>query len=214
MESKHIIELVGILSWPIVGLVALIYVWRSDAIGKLLRISSAVDDLKARISDLVEAEERLATTINNLPQLTGTIDRLEVTLLNMNASVENIQDRVDRRTDTASIEAKPANHEPQYDLEQVFASLESAWKELSDTLEERFGWFDRRSTGSEAYRFAHGNRKGNKLTYEQADEIARLHSAMKSYRRRQRNLEDWLTEEVREDFVNAVHAIKDQVTNP
>ena len=175
------IELVKALAWPLVALGTLVYVWRSDAIGKLLRISQAVEELRKRLGDLAESEERLTRS-------TGAI------------------------SEATSIASTPDSCPPAQEGEgELFAAIEAAWLQLSSALDKAFGWFDKRKTGSEAYRFAHGNRKGAKLSYDQADEIARLHSSIKSYRRRQGTMSDWLDPETSKTFVAECNRLVDEL---
>lgn len=210
MTSSEWIEIATKLAWPVVGLLTLLYVWRSDAIGKLIKISDAVQDLRERLKELVEAEERLNHSVGAISEVTATINQLQSDFLLMKADVENIRDRVDQPIDHFQHD-EPIAHGNNAELNERFSQIDSAWQSLSEALQEKFGWFDGRKTGSEAYRFAHGNRKGAKLTYEQADEIARLHSSIKSYRRRHASLGDWLTAETRDEFVAACAAIGDKI---
>lgn len=209
MTSREWIELVTSLAWPIVGLLGLIYVWRSDAIGNLIKISDSVKGLRERLKELVEAEQRLSQSVGGITELTTTINDLHSELISMRADVESIRDKVDQKPENA-LEIDKSIKKNHVDLDDLFAEIDLAWKTLTDELDNKFGWFDRRSTGSEAYRFAHGNRKGPRLSYETADEIARLHSSIKSYRRRRYNLSDWLTSEIRDEFLKACTiAVKD-----
>jgi uncharacterized phage infection (PIP) family protein YhgE len=211
MASAEWIELAKGLAWPVVGLLALIYVWRSDAIGKLIKISDSVKDLNDRLKDLVDAEQRLSQSVGGIGEVTTTINDLQSDLLLMKADVESIRDKVDQPPDGTSENSEPTKSEKNK-LDSLFSDIDGAWQAVTQELESKFGWFDRRSTGSEAYRFAHGNRKGPRLSYDLADEIARLHSSIKSYRRRHGSLAEWLTQDVRDEFVKAcslaIEAIK------
>lgn len=209
MTSGEWIELAKSLAWPIIGLLALIYIWRSDAIGNLIKISDAVKDLRDRLAELVDVEQRLRASIAEIGEVTTTINQLQAEFLSMKADVENIRDKVDQRPEVTSENLELAKSETE--LEALFSDIDDAWQALTRELEVKFGWFDRRSTGSEVYRFAHRNRKGQRLSYEQADEIARLHSSIKSYRRRQAFLSDWLTQDVRDEFVKACSAAMEQI---
>lgn len=212
MTSGEWIELSKSLAWPVIGFLALIYVWRSDAIGNLIKISDAVKDLRDRLKELVDAEQRLSQSVGGIAEVTATINQLQSELFSMRADVESIRDKVDQRPEAVIEIVEPTMSEISR-LEALFADIDGAWQALTHELDSKFGWFDRRSTGSEVYRFAHGNRKGPRLTYDQADEIARLHSSIKSYRRRQASLADWLTQDVRDEFVEACFSAIRQIKN-
>ena len=202
MTTDTAVELIGTIAWPLVALLALIYIWRSDAIGKLINIAKAIDDLKTTLRDVVEAEEAMRRTSGGFTELAGLIKEYQSDLVSIKLDVEGIRDRVGTQQEASPAIAAADVSTP--DLQEVFANMDREWRKLVDALIQKFGWIDGRMIGSEAYRLAHGNRKGLKLTYDQAEEIGRLHSEIKSYRRRQSELASWLTPEIAHDFSDAV----------
>ena len=210
MTSAQWIEVATKLAWPLLGFFTLIYVWRSDAINKLIKISEAVKQLREQLKELVEAEEQLRQSVGAVAEMTALTIQLQSDVQLMKADIENIRDRVDtphEMVPDSSANSKTSDNE----LGNWFSQIDEAWQNLSETLQTKLGYYDWRMTGSEAYRFAHGNRKGTKLSYEQADEVARLHSSIKSYRRRQSSLSEWLTKETMNEFVNACKDIEEQI---
>lgn len=210
MTTKDWIDLVNAASWPMVGLGVLIYVWRSDAIGKLIKISDLVKDLNENLVQLVEAEQKLRQTSGPILEATETMTQIQADFLSIKADVENIRDKIEQRSDRTA----PDEQGPKTQLlppPDMFTRMEHSWKLLMQALEDKFGLFDRRSVAGEAYRFAHGNRKGARLTYDLADEIARLHSSIKSYRRRYSSVGDWLDQETYDAFVGSCQAMIEQI---
>lgn len=210
MTTKDWIDLVNAVAWPMVGLGVLIYVWRSDAIGKLIKISDSVKDLNENLVQLVEAEQKLRQTSGPILEATETMTKIQADFLSIKADVENIRDRIELRSDGAAQDEQGPKTQtlPPHDM---FTRMDHSWQVLMQALDDKFGWFDRRSVAGEVYRFAHGNRKGARLTYDQADEIARLHSSIKSYRRRFSSVDDWLDQETFEAFVGSCQAMIEQI---
>ena len=202
MTEAQWLQLVRDLAWPVVALVALFFVWKTDAIGKLVKVTAAIDDFKLRLNELIESEERLSKSAGSIGEITSTLTSIQDDFVQLKADVENIRDRVDQRSD-APVDITPNQQDNPVNLSLLFEAMDKKWMQVNNCLEEIFGWFDRRSTAGEAYRFAHGNRKGPRLEYEEAEKIGRLHSSIKSYRRRYGSLPDWLTEEVSEDFIRS-----------
>lgn len=211
--TEQTAHLIGSLAWPIVGILALIYVWRTDVITKLIKISEAAKDIRSQIKDLIDVEEKLRQSSDTINQLTTTINLLQSDFVAVKADIENIQDRVDevhgRPSGSLQVTALAQTSMPRTEI--LFSEMNQAWQRLNEILSKKFGLFDGRSTGSEAYRFAHGNRKGLRLSYDQAGEIARLHSTIKSYRRRQASLSEWLTLDIQRDFIRECDILVDQI---
>ena len=209
MTSSQWIELSRSIAWPVVGLLALIYIWRSDAIGKLIKISDAVRDLRDRLKELVEVEERLRESTSTIIEITTTLNDLQSEFLLMKADIQSIRDNVDQRH-ALPVHLGQKSVEEEKQLKRMFTEMDNAWQTLTQTMTGKFGYFDLRSTGSAAHRFTHGNR-GVRLTGDQAEEIARLHSSIKSYRRRQSYLSDWLDEQTKDQFLSACENVADQL---
>lgn len=203
MKATEWISLASALAWPAVAIGALIYIWRSDAIGKLIRISDAVKDLNKKLSDLVEAEQSLRALSETFSEVTLSLNQVQSDILEMKADVENINDKVEHRAELPDLAIMPGVDDKvkRQSLEDMFEQMEGAWQALVKALQDRFGYFDARSVGVAARGFARRNRRGEKLEYDQAEEIARLQSSIKSYRRRQGYLNDWLDPETRDAFV-------------
>ncbi|MGH6652399.1 MAG: hypothetical protein ACREB7_14845, partial [Sphingopyxis sp.] len=168
---------------------------------QLVKVSRAVDDFKPMLAELIAAEERLRETGNHLNSLTGNLDTLSEKINSIETTLGLIFDKVDQRGDPSSHStAKPIASK--LDRRKMFNQMQSKFGSVVEALEKRFGWVDKRSVGSTAYRFTHGNRK-DRLSPEAADEISRIHSSWKSYLRRHQDLDSWLDEESYENFVNS-----------
>lgn len=212
MTAENSIELLRVVVWPIVALLSLLYVWRTDALKSLLKISVSVEELKGRVSELVAAEERLSQSAGSIVETTDLIKEFQNEMVSIKADVERIRDQVDSRT-LVSADSQDHSVQSLNYLNALFNEIEGAWQRLTKEIESKFGWFDKRMTAAEVYRFAHGNRKGMKLSYEQVEEISSLHSSIKSYRRRQSDLEGWLDKSVRDDFVNSCDALIKEIAS-
>lgn|GEM_PF-5778908 len=199
VNAANWISIVNALAWPIVALMALFYVWRSDAIAKLIQISDAVKDLKAKLVELVETERSLADRTNSISEMTAALHKALGDFAEIKANVENIRDRVDE--DAEQSVSLTGKREPALGVRHKLDDMEEAWADLLAAISTAFGSFDRRSVAGEVYRFAHGNRKGLRLSYDVADEIARLHSSIKSFRRRQSSSEVWLDDDTYAKFI-------------
>lgn len=200
--NEQIILLIDAIAWPMVALIAIVVAWKTDAIGKLTRISTSIEEFKSKLSDLIDSEEKLRASAGSIGEVTSALVGIQNDFVQLKADVENIRDRVDQPSDHSQQASSSTA-----DLSRLFQNMEQSWKSVNNRLEEIFGWFDKRSIAGEVYRFAHGNRKTTRLEYEDADEIARLHSSIKSYRRRQSSLSEWLNKEVSEDFVAACNKV-------
>ncbi len=210
MTNEQIVALVGQLSWPLVALVVLTAVLKSNFVKanivELLKVSKAVDDLKPILNDLIIAEERLRETGNALSGSTESVDTLANKINELDAAIGLIHDKIDQRpqianTNTAVIQ-KQLNPVTPTTLKGWYDEMDKKWLELTADLEKVFGYFDKRATGSAVFRFAHGNRR-DRLPIEMAEDISRLHSEIKSYRRRQSNLEDWLDRDTYKNFLRS-----------
>jgi len=210
MTAKEWIDLAAALAWPTVAFGGLIYIWRSDAISKLIKISDSVKDLNGKLAELVEAEQRLKQTSVAILEVTTSINQVQEDFLSIKADIENIRDKVEQRPDIIAV-VEPNLLVQQMPLQEMFDAMDRSWQLLVKALQDRFGWFDARSVAVAVRGFAHGNRKGLRLSYDEADEIARLHSSIKSYRRRQAYLENWLDIEMRDEFVESCERVKDQI---
>lgn len=197
--SKELYDFLADLAWPLVALIGLIFIWRTDALGKLSKLSAAADTIKGSIADMVVAQEKLSETAMRVGEATQSIEGLNNRLIEIGSGVASIRDQVDSKHGAPVPDAAPTAQEIGL-LPKYFSDMEKAWEKVNQALEERFGPFDRRSTANVAYAFAHGNRR-NRITYELAEQIGSLHSSIKSYRRRQNVLTEWLTEAVRDEFV-------------
>jgi methyl-accepting chemotaxis protein len=204
--TKELYSFIAALAWPAVALIALIYIWRTDTIGKLTRISTAAQDIKASIAGLFEAQEKLTETakrVTETAQSIGTLDNhfkdLNDRITEVVADVNSIRDQVDTKPASMLAVSTPAGG-AKAPLGSLLDEMDDVWDHVNKALMDKIGPFDKRSTAAEAYAFAHGNRK-KRISYDLAEEIGVLHSSIKSYRRRKESLEDWLTEEVHDDFV-------------
>jgi len=226
---------------------SLIYIWRSDAINKLLQISDAVKDLRSRLSELVEIERDLHTRDKSISELTATLkgttnayaeikadvetafsdlkSTLRVTtndFAEVKADVETMRDKMENLTlqsedagsqvifqnltNTLNEEANrldPVPLAPYENAARNYQRMENAWNDLLGRLAARFGEIDRRSVAADIMSFTDRRRRGPTLDKDVAEEIARLHSAMKSSRRRKATKEQWLDDETADDFINA-----------
>lgn len=209
MAYKDWIGLISALAWPLVALVGLAYIWRSDAVGKLIRISDAVNDLSAKLKELVEAEQKLRQTSGPILDAAERMNQVQLDFLSIKADVENIRDKVDHRVDAHPLPQQPAGNSV-LSASDMFQRMDHAWQELLDVMEARFGWFDRRSVAAIAYRLTHANRN-DALDWDVADEIAGLHSSIKSYRRRTATREDWLDQDIYEQFIQSCERVKKEV---
>lgn len=201
--TKELYVFIAAFAWPVVALIALIYVWRTDAIGKLTKITAAAQDMKTSLANLIEAQEKLSATAKTVADTAQSFDTIDEKLKTLNermadvvADVNSIRDQVDAKQSSAEGPVKTADT----DLVPWLSHMERAWEQVNTALVDKFGWFDKRSTAAEAYAFAHGNRR-TRISYDVAEEIGVLHSSIKSYRRRKESLSDWLTQEVRDDFI-------------
>lgn len=199
MVGKEWFDFLAALAWPIVALIALAYVWRKNAIGELLKVKQAVDEFEPMLLKLQDAQEKLSANAALVSTVTDELGKVNDRISEMQSDIEGIRDTVDQRTDVPTVKAT-ATPKARKELRVQFDQMEQKWGELTRALESKFGPFDKRSTAAAAYRFAHGNRKVYRLDYETAEEIGRLHSDMKSYRRRQSSLEEWLDAEIAEKF--------------
>lgn len=73
MTVKDWIGIINALAWPFVALMALFYIWKSDAIAKLIQISDAVKDLKAKLAELVEVEQRLGDRSASVSEMVAVL---------------------------------------------------------------------------------------------------------------------------------------------
>ncbi|MBA4161469.1 MAG: hypothetical protein C0515_05210 [Novosphingobium sp.] len=191
------------IAWPLVALIAIFYIWKSDALEKLIRITDAVKDLQSKMSDLIQVEQRLSQTVESIGGMVSNLNELQGSILEMRGGIDDIRDLVDRPMADEAAPGEAGSQYPEAELRPLYDQIDAAWADLTNALARKFGEFDRRSPAAAVYRFAHGNRKGAKLDYEQADEISRLYSSIKSYRRRQNVLSEWLTKDVSSDFVES-----------
>jgi len=113
--------------------------------------------------------------------------------------------------DAEQTSIRPKLVESSFNAPQRLQQMEEVWASLLTALSEQFGGFDKRSVAGEVFRFAHRNRKGARLSYDLADKIARLHSSMKSFRRRQSSSEVWLDVDTYEKFISACEQAIDEV---
>lgn len=214
------ISIINVLAWPCVAVLALIYIWRSDAIAKLIQISDAVKDLKAKLAELVETEQRLSDRSASISEIVAVLKQASGNFAEIKAEVENIRDRVEEESENtiatdvgfskagSSAVAVAINSS----AEDRFKNIEAAWSELLQSLSRVFGDFDKRSVAGEVYLYTHGNRKGPKLAYDTAEEIARLHSSIKSFRRRKSSIDNWLDEDTYLRFIAACNKAIDAVS--
>jgi predicted nucleic acid-binding Zn-ribbon protein len=213
MTAENWIGLIDKLAWPIIALLALGYIWKSDSIGKLIQISSAVDSLKEKLRDLVDAEERMTRTVAAMDGFINQITSFENTVVLMQADVEAIRDKVDNSINAQAATPDRNTNAKSVELDTAFSEIDKAWKGLTSALDRKFGAFDRRMTGSEVYRFAHGNRKSTRLPYEIADEVARLHSSFKSFVRRRNRPSVMIEDSVLNDFVESANWAATEISN-
>ncbi len=209
--SKDVVTLVGILAWPVVALMALVYVWRVDLVRHLLKVADAVSEIRPLLRNLAEVEEKLRAGAKTISTVTEQLRRVDDRITELHSDIEGIRDRVDQRADFSTDEV--ALQKPISNLNILFHEMEHSWNGVLSTLAEKFGQFDKRSVAAAAYRFAHGNRKFYRLSYELADDIGQLHSTMKSYRRRQGTLDDWLDEETKNQFIAGANRATDLLRN-
>lgn len=211
MAAKDWISVLGVLAWPIVAVLALIYIWRSDAIAKLIQIAGAVKDLEARLAELVETEKRLSDRSVSISETVAVLKQASENFAEIKAGVEIIVDRggeEGENTVVAAVASATAGSVATAvgtadSAEERFGRIEAVWGDLMLLLGRAFGGFDKRSVAGEVYRYAHGNRKGVRLTYETAEEIARLHTSIKSFRRRKSTIDNWLDQEISLKFIDA-----------
>jgi septal ring factor EnvC (AmiA/AmiB activator) len=207
MNPTEWTNLAAALAWPIVAFMGLIYVWRSDAIGQLIKISDSVKDLNAKLSELVSAEQSLKQSADSMLGITTTISQVQNEIISIKSDIENIVDNVETRFESLG-DKEQKEHINAPAVNYLFSSMEQEWQVLISALQDRFGSFDGRSVAASVRAFTHENRKGDKLTDDQAEEIGRLHSSIKSYRRRQYNIDEWLKSDTSDNFVNACKKIK------
>jgi chromosome segregation ATPase len=210
--SKEWLNFIAAIAWPLVALAGLAYVWRKNAIGELLKVKQAVDEFEPMLAKLQDAQEKIDAGAALLSSVTTELERVNDRISEMQRDVEGIRDTVDQKAETPTATAS-ATPKVQQTLRKAFDEMENEWGKLIKALEDKFGPFDKRSTAAAAYRFAHGNRKLWRLDYEDAEEIGRLHSDMKSYRRRQSNLDDWLDSDVKDRFVADAERMTDVLNN-
>ena len=141
MTSSQWIELSRSIAWPVVGLLALIYIWRSDAIGKLIKISDAVRDLRDRLKELVEVEERLRESTSTIIEITTTLNDLQSEFLLMKADIQSIRDNVDQRH-ALPVHLGQKSVEEEKQLKRMFTEMDNAWQTLTQTMTGKFGYFD------------------------------------------------------------------------
>ena len=146
---------------------------------------------------------QVAATSSQLDEISQKTERL------LESGTALLREFVAREVETITVESPgiastasvaPPSADARYD------GIRDVWDELATKLRSALGNasdFDGRQIGRFAYRLAHGNRK-IKITNETAEAIAALHSQFKSFARLYATREQWLTEDVYENFVNAV----------
>lgn len=186
------LELVKALAWPLVAVLALAYIWASNALGKLVRIPSSIDDLKKHVSDLQIAEDNLRNTMESFQGITEKIVQIENDANQIRASVDSINKRT---FESGGVILSKS------DLDKMYGEMDAAWKGVTEILGGRYPEIDKRMVAAEVHRISADDDYIDRISPDLAEEIGFLHSTMKSYRRRQSTLEDWLTEAMWKAFV-------------
>jgi regulator of replication initiation timing len=200
MSVENWISVMKVLAWPCVAILGLIYIWRSDAVTKLIQIADAVKDLKSKLAELVQTEQQLSDRSIAISDITSSLKQVISDSAEIKAEVENIRDRLEEENKFQNPQNTIITN---ISALEDFKNIEKKWSELLNLLQNVFGYFDKRSVAGEVYRYTHGNRKGPRLTYDTAEEIARLHSSIKSFRRRKAAITNWLDKETYSRFISA-----------
>lgn len=208
MTTKLILDFLAEIAWPLVGIVGIIYLWKSNLIvgiaKEIAAVSKAVDEFRPMITELSETERKLQESAGTLAEINNKLAKLPDQINALNASIDLVLERT-LNVPVADEDGGPAKPAPPeaathfVQLEEQHLQMQRLWDQVTALLEHHLGNFDKRSVGQEAFRLTHGNRKA-RLSGEAAEAISRLHSKIKSYNRRSQTREDWLTDDVFNEF--------------
>jgi Sec-independent protein translocase protein TatA len=164
-------------------------------------------DITTRFSEeyrgLEERIDRLSKRISDqLTEVREALDEMD------KSKIVEVQEEINRVVDGALPDEEavliPNGSDPSAD--EMMDTLKQEWDILAETLRERLGnpeYFDRRQIGSMAWRLSHG-RRTNKISKDDAELIAELHSQFKRFTRLSSSKDEWLTGDVFSSFLSGV----------
>lgn len=160
-------------------------------------LEERIDRLSKRISDqLTEVREAL-----------DEMDKSKIVEVQeeINRVVDGVLPDQETAIGTSDVEPSP---------DEMMDTLKDEWDVLVETLRERLGnpeYFDRRQVGSMAWRLSHG-RRTNKISKEDAELIAELHSQFKRFTRLSSSKDEWLTGDVFSSFLSGIRKAQSALT--
>jgi chromosome segregation ATPase len=207
MELKIVLEFIAQISWPIVGILGLIYLWRSEIVlniaKELASLSKAIAEFRPLVSELSDADQKIRASTQQLLEFERKLKSIPDQISALNTAVDLILERT-LSLSSSEQHINERNADPNeflnYNkLSNIHQKMQEKWDIVTSLLEQQLTPLDKRSIGQEAFRLTDLDRP-KPLTGEQADMISRLHSKIKSYNRRASTRALWLTEEVSNEF--------------
>jgi hypothetical protein len=211
------VDLVAAVAWPLVGLLAVLILGPGgllrDIIKQLSSVATSIDELKAQVNQLKEAEARISSATEHVTTLRTQLVAMEAQLSTVRTYTSDlvaqsfVADQGITLTEDGdgSSSHVPSSEDSSRTPQELYSLINRKWAELCEELRARLGEdnFDGRSVGDAAWRLTDKRRK-QPLAQQQAERIESLFAKMKRFRRLQPSLDDWLSAEVYEAFVAGV----------
>ncbi|NTE56094.1 hypothetical protein G6M78_13540 [Agrobacterium tumefaciens] len=186
-------------------------VLRSDTETLVAKAQEITTRFSEEYKGLEDRIDRLSKRISDqLTEVREALDEMD------KSRIVEVQEEINRVVDSSLPDEESAivatESEPSAD--EMMDILKGEWDTLVETLRERLGnpeYFDRRQIGAMAWRLSHG-RRTNKISKEDAELIAELHSQFKRFTRLSSSKDEWLTGDVFSSFLSGIRKAQGALT--
>ncbi|PDT06368.1 hypothetical protein CO666_01785 [Rhizobium chutanense] len=184
---------------------------RSDTDTLVAKAQEITTRFSEEYRGLEERIDRLSKRISDqLTEVREALDEMDKSkIVEVQEEINRVVDGVlpDQETEIGTSDVEPSPDE-------MMDTLKDEWDILVETLRDRLGnpeYFDRRQVGSMAWRLSHG-RRTNKISKEDAELIAELHSQFKRFTRLSSSKDEWLTGDVFSSFLSGIRKAQSALT--